>query len=87
MFETIKLGNNPTSIHTYQCAGCHSSLRIEMDGRADFDLDAPSQIAREKGWCRRQFHPAVNPWFCSRDCAHNSLTAKRWEDYWTNNAK
>lgn len=82
--KIIILGNENdiTSTVRYTCDGCRCCLIIKIDWKSGYDYDTATQEALKLGWHRREFHPEVNPWFCSSRCAVKSSTAISYEKYW-----
>lgn len=86
----IQLGHDRLTASTtgFTCYACRLYLSITAgykDPETKFeyytDKDVKS-VASKLGWCRRQFSPIVNIWFCSNDCATQSRAAKELTEYW-----
>jgi hypothetical protein len=84
----IQIGHEPSITVGYKCFACWTQLSIsagykDPKDKSEYYTDKDVKaIASKLGWCRRQFHPSVNPWFCSRECAVNSRIAKDLTEYW-----
>jgi len=71
-----------TAHYTLQCWGCQksssftSSCHSHTIAYSNFLLQIKNQ-----GWIERQFGPNALAWFCSQDCAFNSLNAYQAESW------
>lgn len=72
------------------CEGCHKSERHPMLHGEENQSQKEEWASR--GWRRKAFwpsnHPTLGwdkgPWFCSDECATESISAKQAEAYWKN---
>lgn len=69
-----------TSTFYMVCWGCNKTLPRLYISQEDYDRQI--QELMMMGWQRRTFGPAADPWFCSKECAHNSYNAKTAETWW-----
>jgi len=73
---------------TFQCWGCRKSEAYPILHDKEWETLLADMVA--KGWRRRAFWPPnwdEGPWFCSENCATNSVNAKEAEKYWKKRTK
>lgn len=64
------------------CFACHEKLTVHVNWYEGYEHEDVNKLAHDIGWVRREFHPQIDPWFCSKHCAFDSIKAKTLIEYW-----